>query len=60
MIPQRRSHDYVRHGTTTLFAAFNIINGTVVKEPLHGHRAAKFKKFLTTTGNTVLRGSTST
>jgi hypothetical protein len=27
-VPERRSHDYVRHGTTDLFAAFNIADGT--------------------------------
>jgi transposase len=31
-MPERRSHDYVRHGTTTLFAAFNIADGTVIGE----------------------------
>ena len=29
-MPERRTHDYVRHGTTTLFAAFNIADGTVI------------------------------
>ena len=29
-VPERRSHDYVRHGTTDLFAAFNIADGTVI------------------------------
>ena len=31
-MPERRSHDYVRHGTTSLFAAFNIADGTVISE----------------------------
>ena len=35
-MPERRSHDYVRHGTTDLFAAFNIADGTVISE-LHRH-----------------------
>ena len=30
--PERRSHDYVRHGTTDLFAAFNIADGTVISQ----------------------------
>ena len=45
-VPERRSHDYVRHGTTDLFAAFNIADGTVISELHRHHRAAEFKKFL--------------
>ena len=45
-VPERRSHDYVRHGTTDLFAAFNIADGTVISALYHRHRAAEFKKFL--------------
>ena len=44
--PERRSHDYVRHGTTDLFAAFNIADGTVISELHRQHRASEFKKFL--------------
>ena len=29
-MPERRTHDYVRHGITSLFAAFNIADGTVI------------------------------
>jgi hypothetical protein len=29
-LPERPTHDYKRHGTTTLFAAFNILNGKVI------------------------------
>ena len=29
-LPERQTHDYKRHGTTTLFAAFNILNGKVI------------------------------
>ena len=29
-MPERRTHDYARHGTTSLFAAFNIADGTVI------------------------------
>ena len=43
-VPERRSHDYVRHGTTDLFAAFNIADGTVISQLRR--RAAEFKKFL--------------
>jgi hypothetical protein len=45
-VPERRSHDYVRHGTTDLFAAFNIADGTVICQLRRHHRAAEFKKFL--------------
>ena len=39
-MPERRTHDYVRHGTTSLFAAFNIVDGTVIGELHRRHRAA--------------------
>jgi transposase len=45
-VPERRSHDYVRHGTTDLFAAFNIADGTVISVLYRHHRAAEFRKFL--------------
>jgi transposase len=52
-MPERRSHDYVRHGITSLFAAFNIADGTVISEIHRRHRAVEFKKFLTTIDKTV-------
>jgi transposase len=45
-MPKRRTHDYARHGTTSLFAAFNIADGTVITELHRKHRASEFKKFL--------------
>jgi transposase len=45
-VPGRRSHDYVRHGTTGLFAAFNIADGTVISSLSRHHRAVEFKRFL--------------
>jgi transposase len=45
-MPERRSHDYVRHGTSSLFAAFNIADGTVISELHRQHRAVEFRKFL--------------
>ena len=30
-MPQRRGHDYARHGVTSLFAAFDIADGTVIR-----------------------------
>jgi transposase len=55
-VPERRSHDYVRHGTTDLFAAFNIADGTVISSLHRHHRAAEFKKFLATIDKTVPAG----
>ncbi len=45
-MPERRTHDYVRHGTTSLFAAFNIADGTVISALHRWHRAIEFRKFL--------------
>jgi len=45
-VPERRSHDYTRYGTTDLFAAFNIADGRVIHSLYRHHRAAEFKKFL--------------
>ena len=55
-MPERRTHDYVRHGITSLFAAFNIADGTVIGEIHLQHRAIEFKKFLTTIDKTVPEG----
>ncbi len=44
--PARRSHDYKRHGTTSLFAALDIATGRVIGQCLPRHRAAEFRKFL--------------
>jgi transposase len=52
-MPERRTHDYVRNGITSLFAAFNIADGTVISELHRQHRAAEFKKFLITIDKTV-------
>lgn len=42
------THDYVRHGTTTLFAALNVLDGKVVGQCLPRHRHQEFLKFLRT------------
>lgn len=47
-MPEKRTHDYVRHGTTSLFAALNVADGTVITALHRRHRAIEFKKFLTT------------
>jgi transposase len=52
-MPERRSHDYARHGVTSLFAAFNIADGTVISALHRRHRAAEFKKFLVRIDKTV-------
>jgi transposase len=44
--PERRSHDYVRHGTTSLFAALDMLTGEVIGSIHYRHRAIEFKKFL--------------
>ena len=46
--PERRAHDYTRHGTTTLFAAFNTQSGKVISAFHPRQRAREFRKFLTT------------
>lgn len=45
-IPARQTHDYKRHGTTTLFAALNMLDGQVIGECLPRHRGEEFIKFL--------------
>jgi transposase-like protein/transposase len=45
-MPDRRSHDYARHGVSSLFAAFNLAEGTVISQIHRRHRAVGFKKFL--------------
>lgn len=45
-VPERRSHDYIRAGTTTLFAAPEVATGKVIGSLHRRHRAVEFKKFL--------------
>jgi transposase len=45
-MPERRTHDYVRNGITTLFAAFDTATGEVISSVHRRHRAVEFKKFL--------------
>jgi transposase len=47
-VPQRRTHDYMRHGTTTLFAALDMASGKVIGELHRRHRAKEFLQFLRT------------
>jgi transposase len=43
---ERRSHDYTRHGTTSLFAALDVAAGRVIGQCHRRHRAVEFRKFL--------------
>jgi transposase len=45
-VPARQTHDYTRHGTTTLYAALNVLDGTVIGECLPRHRSQEFVRFL--------------
>lgn len=45
-LPERQTHDYKRYGTTTLFAAFNILNGKVIGTCQPRHRSKEFVRFL--------------
>lgn len=47
-IPERRTHDYARHGTTSLFAALDVASGKVIGQLRRRHRAGEFLKFLRT------------
>ena len=44
--PQRRTHDYRRHGTTDLFAALDAATGKVIASMTPRHRSEEFRKFL--------------
>jgi transposase len=46
-MPEKRTHDYIRHGVTSLFAAFNTSDGTVISSLHRRHRTIEFTKFLT-------------
>jgi transposase len=52
-MPERRTHDYLRNGVTTLFAAFDTATGEVITSIHRRHRAIEFKKFLTKIDQTV-------
>ena len=43
---ERRTHDYQRHGTTSLFAALDVKTGTVIAETHRRHRSIEFRTFL--------------
>src|ERR687890_202057 len=43
---ERRTHDYKRHGTTSLFAALDVKAGTIIGKCMARHRASEFRRFL--------------
>jgi transposase len=43
---ERRTHDYKRNGTTSLFAALDVKAGTIIGKCMAQHRASEFRKFL--------------
>jgi transposase/DNA-binding CsgD family transcriptional regulator len=45
-MPERRTHDYVRNGITSLFAALDVASGTVIGSIHRRHRSVEFRKFL--------------
>ena len=54
--PERRTHDYVRHGTTTLFAGLDIATGQVTGRCYERHRHQEFLRFLEQLARTYTRG----
>jgi transposase len=52
-MPERRTHDYVRSGTTTLFAALDVASGQVIGSVHRRRRAIEFRKFLATIDSQV-------
>ncbi|YBW40943.1 IS630 family transposase [Nitrobacter sp. TKz-YC01] len=50
------THDYKRHGTTTLFATLNILDGTVIGRNMQRHRHQEFIRFLNTIEEQVPAG----
>ena len=50
---ERRTHDYKRHGTTSLFAALDVKAGTIIGKCMPRHRAQEFRRFLDTVENNV-------
>jgi transposase len=51
--PARRTHDYVRNGTSSLFAALDVASGKVISQVHRRHRQQEFLKFLGTIDGTV-------
>ncbi len=54
-LPEKATHDYVRHGTTTLFAALEVATGKVTDACMHRHRHQEFLRFLKQVATTYPR-----
>jgi transposase len=52
-VPARQSHDYERHGVTSLFAALNVATGEAIAKCHRKHRHQEFLKFLTVINSTL-------
>ena len=55
-MPERRTHNYVRHGTLDLFAALNVASGEVITATMKQHRAKDFVAFLRKVSKTIEPG----
>ena len=55
-LPARQTHDYERHGTTTLFAALNVLEGTIIADCQPRHRHQEFLRFLERIDGSVTTG----
>jgi transposase len=55
-LPERRTHDYVRHGTTNLYAALDVASGQVIADMTDRHRAIEFRQFLNLINRSVPDG----
>jgi transposase len=55
-LPARQTHDYERHGTTTLFAALNVLEGTIIADCQPRHRHQEFLRFLERIDGSVAAG----
>jgi transposase len=52
-VPERRTHDYVRNGTTNLYAALDVASGNVIADTSPRHRAEEFRRFLNVIDSSV-------
>ena len=55
-LPERRTHDYVRGGTTNLYAALDVASGHVIADMTERHRAVEFRRFLNLINRSVPDG----
>jgi transposase len=54
-VPERQTHDYVRNGTTNLYAALDVASGQVIADMTPRHRAEEFRRFLNLIDSAVPR-----